>query len=193
MKSIRGWSLLEVLVGVTVAALAGGLIINLMVSSNKLFFDQSAQISQGLSLNQAKLEITDLIKSSAGVAAQYPASGTPLYTAGANTLIIKLPALSAEGEVIESVYDYAVVEADPLEPGVLRKQIFKDNQSFRNTENKVLSTSLDSLFFSYLDVNNAPVAVDQAIRVSFVINLSTRSGFSENKNSGSGTVNIKNL
>lgn len=193
MKNLKGWSLLEVLIGVTIAAVAGGLIINLMVSSNSLFFDQSAQISHGLSLNQAKLEITDLIKSSAGIVTQYPESGAAQYTTDTNTLVVKLPAISSGGDVIESVYDYAVIEADTAKPTVLRKQIFKGAGSYRNPENKVLSASLANLSFSYLDINNVPVAVDQAVRVNFVINLSTKSGFSENKSSGSGTVNIKNL
>lgn len=193
MKNLKGWSLLEVLISVTIAAVAGGLIINLMVSSNKLFFDQSAQISHGLSLNQAKLEITDLIKSCAGIVTQYPPSGMAQYTTDSNTLVIKLPAISSGGDVIESVYDYAVIEADTAKPTVLRKQIFKDTGSYRNPENKVLSTSLANLYFNYLDINNVPVAVDQAVRVNFIITLSTKSGFSENESSGSGTVNIKNL
>lgn len=193
MKNLKGWSLLEVLISVTIAAVAGGLIINLMVSSNKLFFDQSAQISHGLSLNQAKLEITDLIKSCAGIVTQYPVSGVAQYTTDSNTLVIKLPAISSGGDVIESVYDYAVIEADTAKPTVLRKQIFKSTGSYRNPENKVLSTSLANLYFNYLDINNVPVAVDQAVRVNFIITLSTKSGFAENESSGSGTVNIKNL
>lgn len=193
MKNHRGWSLIEVLIVMTVAAVAGGLLINLMVSSNRIFFDQSAQINQGLSLNQAKLEITDLIKSSAGIAPKYPPTGTAQYTTDTDTIVVKLPALSASGDVIESVYDYAVIEADPSKSTILRKQIFKDNQSFRKTENKVLSSSLSTITFSYLDSNNLPVSADLAVRVGFVINLSTQSGFSSNESSGSGTVNIKNL
>lgn len=193
MKNSRGWSLLEVLLVTTIAAVAGGLLISLIVSSNRLFFDQSAQISQGLSLNQAKLEITDLIKSSAGVVPQYPVSGTAQFVTDENTIILKLPAISASGDVIESVYDYAVIETDPIRDNVLRKQIFKDNQSNRKAENKVLSTSMNTISFNYLDGNNTSVSSNQAVRVGFIINLSTKSGFSSNDSTGSGTVNIKNL
>lgn len=193
MKTERGWSLIEILIVMTVAAVAGGLLINLMVSSNRLFFDQSAHISQGLSLNQTELELTDLIKVSAGVVAQYPVSGSPLYTTDSNTLIIKLPALSATGGVIESVYDFAVIEPDAVKPEVLRKQIFKDSASFRKAENKVLSTNLNALTFNFLDANNNPVSPALAERISFIISLSTKSGFSEKESIGSGTVNIKNL
>lgn len=193
MKNTGGWSLIEILLVMTIAAVAGGLLINLMVSSNRLFFDQSAQINQGLSLNQAKIEITDLIKSSTGIVPQYPVSGTAQFISDDNTIVIRLPAVSALGNIIDSVYDYAVVEADPAKPAILRKQIFKDYQSSRNNENKVLSTSLNNISFKYLDMNSAPVSPDQAVRVGFVISLSTQSGFSANDSTGSGMVNIKNL
>lgn len=193
MRNTKGWSLIEVLIVVTVAAVAGSLLINLMVSSNKVFFDESAQISHGLSLNQAELELVDLIKSSAGIATQYPAQGGAQYTTDPDTLVVKLPALSSSGNVIDSVYDFAVIEADAANPAILRKQLFKDILSYRKAENKVLLTSLDSLTFNYLDANNNVVSPNQAVRVNFRISLSTKSGFSKKESTGSGTVNIKNL
>lgn len=192
MRNDRGLSLIEVLIVMTVAAVAGGLLINLMVSSNRLFFDQSAHINQGLSINQTELELTSLIKSSAGVADQYPVSGASQYTSDSDTLIIKLPAISSSGDVIESVYDYAVVEADSDKPAILRMQVFTDDQSFRNPENKVLSTNLNSITFAFFNTSNNPTTPTQAKRVSFVIKLSTKSSFSNKEASGSGTVNIKN-
>lgn len=193
MNKFKGWSLLEVLIVVTVAAVAGSLLISLMVSSGKLFVDQSTQISQGLSLNQSQFELTELIKSSSGIVAQYPVSGMSQYTTDSNTLVIRLPAINSNGDVLNSVYDYAVIEADPAKPQILRKQIFKDTQSYRKSENKILSTDLSSLLFSYLDVNNAQITPDQAVRVRYIINLSTQSGLSLKESSASGTVNLKNL
>lgn len=193
MKNSRGVSLVEILTVVTVGSIAGFLIINLMISSNKLIVDQSAQIEQGLSLNQTKLEITGLIKSSAGVASQYPEQGVAQYTGDSNTLILKLPAIDANGNVLEAVFDYAVVEPDIATPAILRLRIFKDNLSYRKTENKVLSTSLESFSVSYLDAGNNEVQPPQSERIYFIVNLSTKSGFSENESSGSGIVNIKNL
>lgn len=193
MKNFRGWSLLEVLIVITIAAVAGGLLINILVSSNKLFFDQSAQISHGLSLNQTTYEITDLIKFSVSASSQYPPSGNPQYLTDSNTLVIKLPAISQAGDIIDSVFDYAVIEADSSNSKILRKKIIPDAQSYRHAENKVLSTALDSIEFSYLDINNSPVSPGQAARIKFVVNLATGSGFSENESSASGIVNIKNL
>lgn len=193
MRNQNGWSLLELLIVITIAAVAGGLIVNILVSSSGIFFDQSTQISHNLSLNQSELELTQIIKSTPGIVSQYPVSGTPQFTTDGDTLIARLPAINESGNVIDSVYDYVVVEADPEKPEILRKQIFLDELSVRNEEDKVLSTNLSEIEFNYLDVNNNPVTPDQAVRVNFLINLSTNSNYTQKENSGGGTVNIKNL
>jgi hypothetical protein len=193
VKLSRGLSLLEVLIGITVAGVAGMLLINLMVSSNNIFFNQSIQINQGLSLNQALKEIGDSVKLSAGTEAQYPPSGVAQYTTGSGQLVLKLPAIDASGQVIDSVYDYVVIAKDSSNPRILRKHIFVTSPSVRKAENKVLSTSLDSLTFQYFDASNAPVSPSQAVRLEFIINLSSQAGQSDKESSGSGVVNFKNL
>lgn len=193
MNNFKGISLPEIVIGIAVGAVAGLLLINLMVSSNKVIFDQSAQISQGLSLNEAKLEITSLVKSSAGVVNQYPEQGVAQYTGDSDTLIVKLPAVDSNGGVIEDVFDYAVIEPDTSAPNILRSRIIKDNLSSRRTENRVLSISLDSFKVNYLDSSNNDVTMNQAARINFVIKLATKSGLGVNESSGSGVVNIKNL
>lgn len=193
MKNTRGLSLVEVLIGITVAAVAGGLIINLLISSNSIFFNQSVKVSQGLSLNQASFEITDLIKSSSGVAAQYPVSGTAQYITDSDTLVIKLPALTASGNVIDSTYDYAVVTVDPQKPKILRMQIFPNASSSRQSVNKVLATSLNNIVFNYLDSGNGSTTPIQAARVGFTIKLLDNSAIQNNESSSSGVVNIKNI
>lgn len=193
MRSIKGLTLLELLVGITVAGVAGLLLINLMVSSNNIFFNQSIQVNQGLSLNQTLREISDEVRLSAGTATQYPASGTAQFTTGSEQLVLKIPALDANGQVIDSVYDYAAFAKDSENPRILRKQIFVTGPSVRKTENKVLTTALESISFQYFDANNSPTTPSQAVRVSFSINLSDQAGQSEKESSGSGVVNFKNL
>lgn len=193
MINTKGISLAEIVIGIAVGAVAGFLVINLLVSSNKVIFDQSAQILQGLSLNEAKLEITSLIKSSAGVAIQYPEQGAAQFSGDSDTLILKLPAIDSNGDVLSGVFDYAVIEPDTQAPAILRSRIIKDNFSSRKPENKVLSTSLESFKVSYLDSSNNAVVMNQAVRINFVIKLSTKSGLTVNESSGSGIVNIKNL
>lgn len=190
----KGISLVEILVGTTVAAIAGGLIINLMVSSNRIFINQTNQASQGLSLNQSAREITNLIKSTSGISNQYPPAGTPQFITDSDSLVLKLPALASGGQIIDSVFDYAVISADTSNPAILRKQIFVDPAvSERNPENQVLSTSLNTLTFRYLDTSNNPAGLLETARINFVLTLKQSNGLPEKESSASGTVNIKNL
>lgn len=190
--SQAGITLAEIVITLAIAGVGGFLIVGLLTSTSNVFVDQTIQVNQGISSNQAELEITDLIKSSAGVVNQYPASGAPQFTTGAEVLVLKLPSVSANGQVIDSVFDYAVLSKDPGSK-ILRKRVFANAQSTRNNEDKVLSTSLDSLRFVYLDVSNNPVSPAQSVRVSFTVDLSDSAGLSENENSVSSTVNLKNL
>lgn len=192
MNSSRGLSLPEILLGITIAAVAGGLLINMLISSNSVFFDQSIKIRQGLSLNQATMEVTGLIKSSAGIVSQYPPSGTSEYTTNSDTLVLKIPSINQSGGIIDQVFDYAVLSKDSSNPNILRKKIIVDDSSFRNEEDKVLSTVLEEIEFIYLDSANTPVAPAEAVRISFTINLTENTGNYESKSSSSGTANLNN-
>lgn len=191
MRDSRGVSMLEILVGVMIFAVGGTLLVGTMISSNDVFVSQNAQVNQGLSLNQTAAKIEETIKASAGVNAQYPATGNAQYISGENALILKIPAINQNGQVIDSVFDYVVWHADSGNPKILRKEVFVTSPSTRNAENQVLSTSLKNLQFRYFDANNNIVAPSQAVRVGFIVNL--LEGGSSNESSVSGTINIKNI
>lgn len=187
-----GVSILEILIGVTIIGVAGTILGGILTSSNSVFLDQTIQVNQGLSINNAAREITDLVKAANGAVAVYPTSGNPLYQSGESVLVLQLPAVSASGQVIDAVFDYAVVFKDSANSKILRMKVFPNVQSHRSAQDKVLSTSLKSIKFLYLNASNAQVSPSQAVRINFIINLSETVGFDENESSSSGTVNIKN-
>lgn len=189
----KGLSLLEILVGLSIAGLGGALIMGIFVSTNNIFVGQTIKVNQGLSLNQASLEISELIKSSAGVVSQYPVTGAAQFTTGTEVLIVKLPAVSSTGQIIDSVFDYAVITKDSTNPKILKKYVYPDGASSRNSENKVLSTSLGRLIFNYLDLSGNYTTAGQAARVNFIINLADRGSLETQESSSSSTINLKNL
>lgn len=193
MRRQSGFTVFEILIGISITAVAGFLITGLLTSSGQVFLDQTTQVNQGLSSSQSRQEIEDSIKYSAGVVAQYPPTGTAQFTTGDQVLVLKVPAVSANGQVIDSVFDYIVIAKNPSDSKILRKMIFPNGLSHRNSENKVLSTSLKSLGLVYLDGNNNQVSPTQAVRITYTINLSDQEGLTENNNSSTGTVNLKNL
>jgi hypothetical protein len=192
VNNLKGISLPEILIGVSIAAVAGALIVNLLVSSNVIFFNQGAKIRQGLSLNDAAREITTSIKSSSGVVGQYPPSGTPQFSSGPAALVLKLPSINQSGNVIDQVFDYVVITKDASSPKILRKYIFVDNLSSRNAENKVLATALKESKFEYFNASFTEVAPTEAVRVNFTIDLIESTSVSESESSTTGSVNLKN-
>ena len=151
------------------------------------------KVNQGLSVNQATQELTDLIKASAGVATQYPATGTHQFTTGSNVLILKLPSVSASGQIIDEVFDYAIITKEPAGSKILKIKIFPDNLSTRKSADKVVSTSLKNVNFTYLNSSNVQVPSSQAARINFIINQEDTIGAATGGNSSSAVVNIKNL
>lgn len=193
MRNQLGLTIFEILIGITITAVAGFLITGLLTSSGEVFLSQTEQVNQGLSSSQARQEIEDLIKSSAGVVGQYPPTGTAQFTTGSQVLVLKIPTVGVNGKVIDSVFDYAVVTKYPVNSKILKKMVFPDAQSNRSSENKVISSSLKSLGLVYLDKNNNQVPPTQSARITYTINLSSDEGLTENSSSSSGTVNLKNL
>lgn len=183
--------MVELLIVTSIIGVVGAILMNIMLFSNDIFVNQTIKVTQGLSLNQASLEITDSIKASAGIPNQYPPTGTAQYTTDANTLIIKIPAFNASGVVIDSVFDYIVIQADQDNPAILRKRIFPDNLSHRKSADKVLSTSLSDFVVNYLDSNDNPITPVQAARVKFAITLYESHGNQDNSSTVEGTVNLK--
>lgn len=191
MSSNRGFSLLEVLIGVTVSGLAGILIMALLVGNNGLFFQQSAKVSQGLTVNDAASQVNELIKSSSFVASTN-LIGSPLYSTSSDTLVLALPAFDSSGNLLNNVYDYGIVTRDSQNLNILRKIIFTNSQSVRKSENRVLATKLAKVTFIYFDDSGNVVSPTAASRVNFIINLDEKAGYSNQQSSASGQINLRN-
>lgn len=190
---MKGLSLAEVLVVVSISAIVGVILVSFLVQNNSLFISQTAKVSQGLSANQASAQISEAIKqASAVVTACLPPSCSTEYASGLSILVLTLPAINAAGDVIENSVDYLVITADSGKPEILRKLVFPNLQSSRKSENLVLATKLEKLKFIYLDSAGNQVSPAAATRVNFTINLLEKAGFSNEQSSASGQVNLRN-
>jgi len=190
---MRGWTLVEILITVTISAIAGSVLVAMLVSSNTVFFSQSAEVVHGLSLNNSISNINDVIKESVGIASQYPPSGQAQYVTGTNSLVLKLAAYDAASSLIDNIFDYAIIHRDISQDQILRKKIIPDAISLRRAENLVLSTNLKDISFYYFDINGNSVTPVRAARVNFTIILSQIQGNSQKESSASSDVNLKNI
>ncbi len=190
-KYFHGFSLVEVLLVVTVSSIAGVLLLTIFTQNNGLFIQQSARVAQGLNLNDSVTEISDSIKYAASIV---PISqGNPQYTTGLETIVLALPSLDAQGNIIDQTFDHLIITKDLQNPKILRKLLQKDASSSRLYINKVMTTRLSKINFYYLDQEGKSVSPSGASKINFVINLKEVTGLNRNEDSSSSSqVNLRN-
>lgn len=188
---MKGFSLLEMILAIGITALISGLILSILINNNGVLYKQNSLVSEGLSLNDTLLAIDDKIRQATGVAASYP-QAAPIYFSGTNTLVLKLPALDSQGGVINNVYDYMVTTQDTSNNKILRLQVFPDLQSIRKAENKVLTTLVESIEFSFLDKTGASVNPEAAFQVGIDLTVLSKTGSIGSNRSSSSVTTLRN-
>lgn len=188
----RGFTLVEVLITVTIVSIAGLLLAQLLIQNNGLFYQQTTKVSHGLDLNSTKLILLNDLKSAHGVIPEYPLI-SPIYTSSTTTLILKVSATDSSGNILDGTFDYIVYSADSSNSKVLRKRYFPDPASSKPSQNQVLLTQLSFLQFIYLDQNGAIVSPASASRVNFTLNVNTQVGLTQQEASSSGDITLRNI
>ncbi len=160
MKRGRGLTLVEVLVAMGIAAVAGVLLLVIIVNSASLFKEQSSKVEEGLNMNDALSVVRSSIKQASSVA----------DTSSASQLVLKVSSVDTSGNIIDNTFDYFVLY---LDQGAIHLKIFPDAISSRKTADRILSTNVDSLKFQYLNSANPSVEVTpaSAAKVRVTLNL----------------------
>lgn len=188
---MRGFSMLEMLIAAGIALILGSFLLSIMVNNNTLFYKQNSVVSEGLDLNDAIHQIDSYIREAAQVADAYT-YGSDTYTTGSETLILKIPALSASGPMT-NVFDFAVITKDPANPKYLRLKLFPSSQSTRLSVDKILTLILDSVSFEYLDNNNSTVSPDMAAKVKVSIQVLAKTGTVGSPRSSTSVTGLRNF
>lgn len=152
---VKGLTLIEVLVAMGIAAVAGVLLVVIIVNSAGLFQEQSSKVEEGLNINDALSVVRSSIKQASAMAVSYTA-GSTTYTTNAGVLVLKVSSVDTSGNIIVNSFDYFVLY---LDQGAIHLKIFPDAVSSRKPADRILSTSIDSLKFQYLNSANPPVEV----------------------------------
>lgn len=177
MSNNKGLSLIEVLVAMGIATVAGVLLVAVIVNSTGIFSQQSSKIQTGVNINDSLMNIRDIIKQASGIAETYTSGGTT-YNTGTNQLILKVVSFDSSNNIIENTFDYFVILQDQ---NILRFKIYPDAQSSRKSADQIFSASLDSLNFQYFNAAIPPAEVVPAeaikIRVSLKLKQKAGNGF----------------
>ena len=184
-----GFSLLEIVIVIGVSVIVCLLIVSILVSNTGFSYKQTAIVSEGLSLNDVIREIDDVVRQASSVAVSYPET-EPIFTTGDETLVLKLPSLSAAGNMDE-VYDFLVIAKDE-NPKILKIKIFPDPQSSRASQDKVLTTILSSVKFSYLDENGNTAPPSSAVSIGVDLTVLSKTGSIGSNRSVSAVTKLRN-
>src|SRR5579884_1858498 len=174
-----------------IAGIAGAILIALLVQNNGLFYSQSARINQGVALNDSVTSISNDIRSSSAVVAGYPIA-SPTTVSGANSIVLQYPSIDSSGNVIDQTFDYLTLTQDSSNSHILREQIFPNAQSTRKSGNKVLTTNLSSINFSYYDDSGHTITPSAATKVGFSVILLNNVAGHPQQSSGSAVINLRN-
>lgn len=187
----KGVTLVEVLVTISITAIVSTLLVGIFTQNNRLFSNQQAKISHGISSNEVINKIDDAIRGAATIETSYPAQN-PTYTSGSSVLVLKLPSVDANGSVISNSYDYLVFTKDQSIPTILRQILYPSAQSSRHAENQVLTNDLKSIAFSYLNDSKTIVSPPSATLVSYNLVLSSNQVNTTVESSASGQTRLRN-
>lgn len=165
---MRGLTLIEVLVAMGIAVVAGVLLLVIIVNSSGLFTRQSSEVSTGLNINDTLLQLRSTIKQATAVASSYT-SGSTTYTSGAGQIVLKVASIDSSNNIIEGSYDFFVFLLDGK---TLRFKVFPDPASSRKTADQIFSTTVDNLIFKYFNSATPPLEVTPAnaakVRITLV-------------------------
>ncbi len=147
-----GMTLIEILVAMFISVIVGGLLLVIMTNSAGLFSNQSSKVEEGLDVNDALMIIRRDIKQAGSIAASYT-NGPTTYTPGATQLVLKIPSVDNNGDIIPETYDYFIYFQNNK---FLSYKVFPDLLSQRKSVDRILSTDIKTIIFQYFDKNIPP-------------------------------------
>lgn len=191
MSNEKGVTLVEALITLAIAVVVGAMLLIIMVNSAGLFYQQEGKVEQGLSVNDALLNVKETVRGASNVVATYPEAGSPTYTSGNNQLVLKVAAEDLSGNQILGVSDYFVFFKDA---GKLRFKTFPDTQSSRKAQDQIFTTKLDSLIFEYFDGQIPPQSVQPnlAVKIKITMVLKQKAGRGFETNVATAEANLRN-
>lgn len=167
----KGFTLLEVIIAASVAAVIGMLLLLIILNSTSISYTQSSRVDQGLGINDALAKIREEIKESTGVATGYPETGSSIYETSQTQLVLKVSAIDNSGSIIDGSLDYFVFLKDQDK---LRLKVFPAALSQRKEVDQILTGNVNSIIFKYLDDTHPPVEVPPATAAKVQITLVLR-------------------
>jgi prepilin-type N-terminal cleavage/methylation domain-containing protein len=189
MKNLRnGFSLAEVILVLAISTIVGVLLLSILVNSTGVFYTETSKVDLGVSANDSLVKMRGYIKEAVAVATSNPI-GSPTFTTGTNTLVLKIPALDSSGNIISKTYDYVAFYKSGDKFYI---KTFLDASSHRMNEDMFLTSAVNNLVFDYYDSAGVVITPVGAVKVKATIVLAKKAGAGTETNIATSEANLRN-
>jgi len=144
MKS-QGFTLLEIIMVILFVAIIGLVGSELFIGQNRVYKIETAELNINANARLALDDIDNYVRLANRTLDSYS-----IYTAGSQILILKIQSVNASDQLLPAVYDYVVFY---LSSSDLYREVFPDAASSRTAVTKRLASNVNSLNFSYNNVD----------------------------------------
>lgn len=158
---MRAFTLLEVLIAIALLALMLTILASFFVSATGTYEYQSAAMRQDREVRIVAQRIEENVREARAVADTH-AFGMEARATSDRTLVLELPALDTEGEVIDGYVDHIAFYA---QGNIVYEEIDAAPGSARESGRRTLSSVIEELEFSY---DSAPASEVRAVIIDVV-------------------------
>lgn len=152
----QGFTLLETLVVMAVLIITVVVLAEIYLGQSLFFQREQARVEVALATTRALTDLARQAREGFAVVASSTFDSVA-YASGSQELILKLPALDAQGQIIAGDFDYVVYYRDQQNPAKLMKKTAVAPASSRPAAFKSLNDYVSGLNFSYDNVDFSQV------------------------------------
>lgn len=151
-KMKKGFTLVEIIVVFAFVAIISLILANIIIRYTGFYNRQQAEVSANTDNRLILDDIYSVARQSVSVVNSIIVSGQT-FTTSTNTLIVKLPSVNSAGEPITNTFDHFIFYQDASDQKLFRRRIVPDALSFRPAAFSVLTSNLQTIAFSYDNVD----------------------------------------
>ena len=169
----RGITVVEMVVVIGLLGIVGAILIQIFVRSHISYQIQENQTTLQLETRSALDRASRAVKEAESFPSSQTVSGVA-YTAATDTLILKVPSVDENQNLIANTFDYAVYTTDSAYTGdadsSTLQEVWESNGSGRNSGTKKLAETVSAFTVTYLDtsenaIGSLPAGVASAVAV----------------------------
>ncbi|MEA3272518.1 MAG: prepilin-type N-terminal cleavage/methylation domain-containing protein [Patescibacteria group bacterium] len=147
---MKGFTIIEITIVIAIAAIAMLTVGSLFITQWQLYRSESAIAEIKAQNMLAQKTITSAIEESFNVMSSSTINNVS-YVSDENTIVLKLPAIDSNQDIIPDNFDYVAFERDGTNPTLLISDTETDATSIRPSGKKTIAQFVSTLNFGYND------------------------------------------